>query len=83
MILARLEGIGDQFAIDVRKYMSAVRAENEELREAIFSALTDRNCSPAGYAATGRGFPARVRRIAAIARMVRRRAVSITERIPA
>jgi hypothetical protein len=41
------------------------------------------NCSPASYAATGRGFPARVRRIAAIARIARRRAVSITERISA
>jgi hypothetical protein len=40
-ILARLEGIGDQFAVDMRTYMSTVRGENEELREAILSALTD------------------------------------------
>jgi len=40
-ILARLEGIGDQFAIDMRKYMSTLRAENEELEKTILSALTD------------------------------------------
>ena len=40
-ILARLERIGDQFAADMRKYMSTLRGDNEELREAIFSALTD------------------------------------------
>jgi hypothetical protein len=40
-ILARLEGIGDQFAVDMRKYMSTLRAENEELEKTILSALTD------------------------------------------
>jgi hypothetical protein len=39
--LARLEGIGDQFAVDMRNYMSILRGENEDLREAILSALTD------------------------------------------
>src|ERR1700730_17041689 len=40
-ILARLEGIGDKFAADMRKYMSTLRGENEELGEAVLSALTD------------------------------------------
>ena len=40
-ILTRLKVIGDKFMVDVRSYISALRAENDELREVIYSALSD------------------------------------------
>lgn len=40
-MLARLEAIGEQFAVNMREYMSTLREENGELEKTIFSALTD------------------------------------------
>jgi hypothetical protein len=39
--LAQLEAIGSQFAFDMRNYMSSVRAENDGLRDAVWSGLAN------------------------------------------